>query len=330
MSFDIALIIILGVLVAYAVLINLYTIFFQLSGLSWAKSRFQVISLLTNSGFTTRESEVITSNRLRRKIAMAVMLTGHIFSIVIISLFVNLVFSFDAEQVSESIWIIAIAAISFVLLLVVIRLPKINEAFSKMLKNASIKILKNKGKNVLTVFDEIGEDAVCEIILYGLPEFLNEKRLEETHINTKYGINVLSVIRNHKSIQVNATTIIGSGDIILVFGNLLNIKDIFLKEKIIKPEELTEKDNVINLLDNYGDNAIVEVQLNAIPEFIANKPLSETNIREVYHIFILSVVRRGNDVLIDGNTRFEQYDHITIFGPYNSIKQLFITSRNQF
>ncbi|MBP5342475.1 TrkA C-terminal domain-containing protein [bacterium] len=323
MNFDVALIIILGVIAAYSLLINIYTILFQLSGLSWAKSRFQVISLLTNSGFTTRESETITSNRLRRKLAIAVMLTGNIFSIVIISLFINLIFSFNGEQIKESIWVIAIALAVFIFLIILFRLPKINEAVSKLLKKASHKILKDKNKNVVTVFDEIGEEAVCEVIVYGLPEYLQNKTLEDIQFTHKYGINILSISRNNRSIKVNRSTVILPGDIVLVFGNLLNIKDLFLKEKIIKPQEIEKHENSINLVDNYGDNAIVEVSINRVPNILKDKMLFETNIREHYHVFILGIIRLGNSVEIEGSTKIEQYDYLTVFGPYSNIKKIF-------
>ena len=329
MNFDVALIIILGVIVAYTILINLYTIFFQLSGLSYAKSRFQVISLLTNSGFTTRESETITSSRIRRKLAIAVMLTGHIFSIVIISLFVNLVFSFNAEQVKESIWVIAIASISFIAIIVVLRLPKINEALSKLLKKTSHRLLKDKSKNVVTIFDEIGDEAVCEVIIYGVPSILQDKTLEESKIISKFGINILSVYRNKRNLKATRSTILMPGDVVLLYGNLTNIRDLFLKEKIIKPQELESKENVFNLLDNYGDNAIVDITLNTVPEKLKNIPLCESKIRENNHIFILGVKRLSNDVEIEGNLIFEEDDVITVFGPYHSIKQLFTTSKNE-
>ncbi len=49
---------------------------FMLTGLPERKARFQVISILTNTGFTTGESEVITSSRRRRRLASRMMFSA--------------------------------------------------------------------------------------------------------------------------------------------------------------------------------------------------------------------------------------------------------------
>ena len=43
-------------IIVYWIISELFTILFRLTGLPDEKARFQVISLLTGSGFTTRES----------------------------------------------------------------------------------------------------------------------------------------------------------------------------------------------------------------------------------------------------------------------------------
>ena len=43
----------------YWIITELFTFFFRFTGLPVEKARFQVISLLTGTGFTTRESEII-------------------------------------------------------------------------------------------------------------------------------------------------------------------------------------------------------------------------------------------------------------------------------
>ena len=66
---------------------------FKLTGLSTSKIRFQVGSLFTGAGFTTSESELIANNPKRRKIALACMHTGHIFSVAFMGLVINVIFS---------------------------------------------------------------------------------------------------------------------------------------------------------------------------------------------------------------------------------------------
>ena len=53
----------------YWIVSELFTMLFRFTGLPDEKARFQVISLLTGCGFTTRESELIISTRSRRRLA---------------------------------------------------------------------------------------------------------------------------------------------------------------------------------------------------------------------------------------------------------------------
>ena len=243
MNFEVAFVIILSVIVFYYSLVNLYTIFFQITGLTKEKARFQVISLLTNCGFTTKESETITSSKFRRRLAVAVMLTGNVFSIVIVTLFVNLVFSFDREQLAGSMWIVINAFVAFVVSIIILKLPFVKSAFEKLISAISHKVLKDKNKNVVTILDQYAEDAVCEILIYGLPSILKDVSLSESKISSKYGINVFSLQRGNRTIKVTGDTIFQPGDMILVFGNYLNIRDLFLNQKIIKPEEIVATQN---------------------------------------------------------------------------------------
>ena len=55
------------IILIYLVITELFTILFRFTGLPDERARFQVISLLTGCGYTTRESEMILSNRRRRR-----------------------------------------------------------------------------------------------------------------------------------------------------------------------------------------------------------------------------------------------------------------------
>lgn len=72
-------------------LIEIITVLFKLTGLSEEKARFQVISLLTGSGFTTKEAELITQHPTRRKLAQFLMLLGYVGFLTETSFLVNLI-----------------------------------------------------------------------------------------------------------------------------------------------------------------------------------------------------------------------------------------------
>lgn len=77
--------------VIFLVIVEVITVLFKLTGLSEDKSRFQVISLLTGSGFTTKESELITQHPGRRKLAQILMITGYIGFFTGISFIIDLI-----------------------------------------------------------------------------------------------------------------------------------------------------------------------------------------------------------------------------------------------
>jgi hypothetical protein len=65
--------------------IEIFVILFRLTGLKVEVSRFQVISMMTGTGFTTGESELILGHPIRRKLAIFLILFGAFSLAVIIS-----------------------------------------------------------------------------------------------------------------------------------------------------------------------------------------------------------------------------------------------------
>lgn len=67
------------------VVIEIHVILFRLTGLKSEVSRFQVISMMTGTGFTTGESELILGHPVRRKLAAFLILFGAFSLAVLIS-----------------------------------------------------------------------------------------------------------------------------------------------------------------------------------------------------------------------------------------------------
>src|SRR3954471_1286030 len=72
-------------LVIIIAVIEIFVILFRLTGLKTEVSRFQVISMMTGTGFTTGESELILGHPIRRKLATILILFGAFSLAVIIS-----------------------------------------------------------------------------------------------------------------------------------------------------------------------------------------------------------------------------------------------------
>ena len=96
------------IILLYWVITELFTIIFRFTGLPDEKARFQVISLLTGCGFTTRESEMILSSRRRRRLARITMLFGYVFNITIVSAFINVFLSLKVAQVEDYMLVVLI------------------------------------------------------------------------------------------------------------------------------------------------------------------------------------------------------------------------------
>ena len=89
------------IILVYWVISELFTMLFRFTGLPDERARFQVVSLLTGCGFTTRESELILTTRSRRRLARITMLFGYVFNITIVSAFVNVFLSLKLVQVEN-------------------------------------------------------------------------------------------------------------------------------------------------------------------------------------------------------------------------------------
>ncbi|MBU4542150.1 MAG: hypothetical protein KJ774_13160 [Firmicutes bacterium] len=79
MSFNLSLVSFFVLIIAYFIVVEIFTVLFRLTGLREDKARFQAVSCMTNSGFTTRESELILNSTVRRNLARVMMLFGYLF-----------------------------------------------------------------------------------------------------------------------------------------------------------------------------------------------------------------------------------------------------------
>jgi TrkA-C domain. len=78
-------------IIIFLIIIEVITVLFKLTGLSEEKARFQVISLLTGAGFTTKEAELITQHPSRRKLAQVLMIIGYVGFLTGISFLVDII-----------------------------------------------------------------------------------------------------------------------------------------------------------------------------------------------------------------------------------------------
>ncbi|MGL5066809.1 MAG: TrkA C-terminal domain-containing protein [Sarcina sp.] len=78
-------------LTIFMIVINFFAILFRLTGIPMHKARFQVISLLTSTGYTTKESELIAQHPVRRKIASWLMIFSYLSTAIFISFIIKII-----------------------------------------------------------------------------------------------------------------------------------------------------------------------------------------------------------------------------------------------
>ena len=209
------------IILLYWVITELVTMFFRLTGLPDEKARFQVISLLTGTGYTTKESEIILSTRRRRQLARVTMLFGYVFNITILSAFINVFFSLKEGQF-ENFFIgilIPLAAISVILIFM--RVPKIRAWGDKLLMSTADRyLMRMETFNAVMLLDYIGGDSIARVTLMHIPEEYRGKTLAEMRLRAETGILVMLVERaGGKNEAARADTVFEVGDKLTVFGD---------------------------------------------------------------------------------------------------------------
>lgn len=321
-------------IVLYFSLIEIYTVLFRITGLTKEKARFQVISMITCAGFTTGESEIITTNRKRRRLAVACMISGTLFNVVIISLIINLIGSIaKADFIEEQLIWIGIILGSLVLVLIIIKIPFVSKFIEKTIEVLGRKIMNRKDNaNALTMLDSYDSDAIIEIYINNIPEILKNKTLMESNFKNQYNINILMLKRGNRTIDITKDTVIQNKDKIVVFGNRQIIKDLFtykVDENYEKEVINTPKENIVTLIDNYGADAMAEVEIYNLPEILDGKKLFESKIKTEYNLNVIMIKRDEEPVPVTKDTEIQYLDKIVVFGNYNSIKKIFLENNSQ-
>ncbi|WP_210364137.1 TrkA C-terminal domain-containing protein [Bacillus sp. REN3] len=108
--------------------IEINTTIFVMTGLERKVAQFQVISMLTGTGFTTGESELIIDHPVRRRLGAFLILFGAFSLAVIISAISNLLT--DSFYTME----IAYIAAALIVLLLIVRAPFLQKRLGKKLK----------------------------------------------------------------------------------------------------------------------------------------------------------------------------------------------------
>jgi hypothetical protein len=221
----------LSIILVYVIFIEIFTIIFRLTGLTNDKARFQVISLFTNSGFTTQEAELIVNSRVRRRIANITMLSGFILNVTVISVLVNVFITLGSAQSSDVLKFFLVIGAFFIVVFILKRLKVFERLFRGVVERVTNRLIYGSGFNIVEVLENVGKNSIAQVQVLHVPEVLVDKTLEISDIRKTYMVNVLAIIRGGETnANVTKDDVILTDDKVIVFGKIHNIKKLFIKE----------------------------------------------------------------------------------------------------
>ena len=212
----------------YWVISEVFTVLFRLIGLPEEKARFQVVSLLTGAGFTTRESEMILSSRSRRRLARITMLFGYVFNITFVSAVVNVFVSIKLRSLGSSFLSLLIPLSAVAAVFAVTRARRTRAKLDREIERVANRFGGVQNENSILRIDEIGPQTVAKVTLNNVPEALRNKPLLSMDLKPAHNILVLMVERaDHTVVAPTGQTMFQYGDCVTVFGDYRQICQIF-------------------------------------------------------------------------------------------------------
>ena len=206
-------------------MIEVFSAIFRVDGVQIDKARFQIISILTGTGFTTNESEIMLATRKRRKITQIMILFSYIFNISIVSTIVNLFISTSNTSLTELIIGVVLTVINITLLIGLNKSTKIRRIFD----NLVLRIGKRKKKrkiNPISIYDYYGNKVIAEVRIIKMHDKITD--LNIVKLKKDYNIQLLVVKRGSLIISdIDETIKIQDNDVLLVFGNYKVIRNLF-------------------------------------------------------------------------------------------------------
>lgn len=205
---------VLTILIAvFTIIVEIFTIVFMLTGLSHKKSKFQVMSILTSTGFTTKESELIMLDPRRRRYAQILIVFGYCFSVTIVSMLVS---SINASSPWYE-YVIAIATLTAFIL--IINNHTIRKKIDPKIQKFGAKIMYGSDENYLIIIESLNDKIIGKIKLRTLPNEFKNKTIEHIDLSNKYKIQLLAIERKGETLQhITKDVCLQVGDLIIVYG----------------------------------------------------------------------------------------------------------------
>ena len=213
-----------------AFVIEISVILFNLTGLEASVSRYQVISMLTNTGFTTDEAQLIIDHPVRRRLSMFLILFGAFSLAVVISSITNIL--------SGDLRLKELMVINVILLVILMtgKTPFIRESLKKKLNSEMEKKLEISELPIKDALYLDEDDLVTDVVIEKNSKFVGIKAADL--VERDEDISILFIKRGKVNIRNKLDEEkIQEGDQLFIYGNQKEIEKKFLE----KDEEIEKK-----------------------------------------------------------------------------------------
>jgi len=225
-------------LIVSFIVVRIGAIAFQLTGLEWSLAKFQALSCFSGTGFTTKEAELITSNKQRRKIASILIIMGNAGMVVMIAslagslvpqdtIISKLYQSFLPFPVAPYLVVWVNLSIIVVVVYVIYRIFTHEKFARRMTRFLRRKIIKKEIFQKVTIEELListGGYGVSRVAVCAGSPVLN-KSLSRSNLK-KQDVTVLAIVRDQQTIpNPPADTKILLNDELVCFGKLENIRN---------------------------------------------------------------------------------------------------------
>ncbi|MDP8216035.1 MAG: TrkA C-terminal domain-containing protein [Candidatus Kaelpia imicola] len=222
------------ILVISFIAVRIGAIAFELTGVDWSLAKFQALSCFTGTGFTTRESELITANSQRRRIASVLMVLGNAGLVSLIATFANSlrsdVLEFNIPFIGSVVpyQVLPLLNVAIIVSVLYFGYKIFNKTnISRKLTRAIRTRIINRDMVKRISFEELvistGGYGISSIKICDSSPVI-DKTLQESNLRS-WDITVLAIERNRETIpNPQASMKIMQDDTLICFGKLENIR----------------------------------------------------------------------------------------------------------
>ncbi|MEH7096008.1 hypothetical protein [Neobacillus vireti] len=221
--------------------IEIFVILFRLTGLKVEVSRFQVISLMTGTGFTTGESELILGHPIRRKLAIFLILFGAFSLAVIVSSISQ--FLSEGLQAKE----IFGSAGAVILVFGVLKLKSVRRVLAAFFNREMKQNIELADLPVRDVFLKDKEDLLLHLSIYETSSLAHQTFQEALPNHEGLEMVVLFIQRGDIIIRTHLyQTKLHEGDQLLIYGAKEVILKVLHDDILIMKEKQKEHELPVN------------------------------------------------------------------------------------